>query len=157
MTGEDVPEPYKSLLVHDNDMTPTLEKFHGAPIHLDILKREQRGDYYFREVVLRLDDSEKPVEFGANRISIVLYPPKARQLILEERWPLGHILAECEIQHKTRAKAFFRVIADELISRVLQLPQGTILFGRKATIVDAQQRPISEIVEILPCAVKEDA
>ena len=106
---------------------------------------------------MRLDDSEKPVEFGANRISIVLYPPKARQLILEERWPLGHILAECEIQHKTRAKAFFRVIADELISRVLQLPQGTILFGRKATIVDAQQRPISEIVEILPCAVKKDA
>jgi len=27
LTGKEVPEPYRSLLVHENDMTPTLEQF----------------------------------------------------------------------------------------------------------------------------------
>ena len=40
VAGEEVPEPYRSLLVHQNDMTPTLENFHGASIHLEILSRE---------------------------------------------------------------------------------------------------------------------
>jgi chorismate-pyruvate lyase len=148
--AEEVPEPYRSLLVHERDMTPTLEKFHSSDIHLKILKREQRGDFYFREVVLQLDGSELPVEFGANKVSLVLFPPKARQLILEERVPLGRVLRECEIAHTTLAKAFFRVAPDELISSVLQLKGPFSLYGRKATIFDAQKRPLSEIVEILP-------
>src|SRR5262249_39376617 len=108
------------------------------------------GDFYLREVVLRLNGTNKPVEFGANKISLLLYPPRARQMILEERIPLGTILKECGIEHSTKAKAYFRVVSDELISRVLGVPQGATLFGRKATISDPQQRPLSEIVEILP-------
>src|SRR6516164_2628006 len=52
LSAEQLPEPYRALLAHANDMTPTLEKFHGATIHLEILRREQRDGYYFREVVL---------------------------------------------------------------------------------------------------------
>jgi chorismate-pyruvate lyase len=148
--GDEMPEPYRSLLVHERDMTPTLEQFHHSNIHLKILKREQRGDFYFREVVLLLDGSEAPVEFGANKVSLVLFPPKARQLILGEHLPLGRILKECDIPHMTFAKAFFRVAPDELISSVLHLKGTTWLYGRKATIVDGQKRPLSEIVEILP-------
>jgi chorismate-pyruvate lyase len=153
--AEEMPEPYRSLLVHERDMTPTLEKFHGSNIHLKILKREQRGDFYFREVVLQLDGNELPVEFGANKVSLVLFPPKARQLILEERVPLGRVLKECEIGHTTLAKAFFRVAPDELISSVLHLKTPTELYGRKATIFDGQKRPLSEIVEILPPAQRK--
>jgi len=53
--GETVPEPHKTLLVHKNDMTPTLEKFHQRSIHLRVLGRRQRGNDYYREVVLLLD------------------------------------------------------------------------------------------------------
>ncbi len=154
ITGEEVPEPYRALLVHQNDMTPTLEGFHNSSIHLQILNSEQRGDFYFREVVLRLDESELPVEFGANKIGLWLFAPKARQLILEERLPLGRILQECNVEHSTRPKAFFRVVSDEFISRMLKIGAGTTLYGRKATILDLQQRPLSEIVEILPLADK---
>jgi chorismate-pyruvate lyase len=153
--GGEMPEPYRSLLVHERDMTPTLEKFHASDIHLKILKREQRGDFYFREVALLLDGSETPVEFGANKVNLALFPPKARQLILGERVPLGRILKECEIPHMTFAKAFFRVAPDELISSVLHLSTPTSLYGRKATIFDAQKRPLSEIVEILPPSQKK--
>jgi len=152
VTDDQVPEPYRSLLVHQNDMTPTLESFHGGSIHLEILKRELRADFYFREVALRLDANEKAVEFGANKISLLLFPAKARQLILEERVPLGRILKECEVRHATRAKAFFWLLSDELISGVLGVGLGTKLYGRKATISDPQQRPLAEIVEVLPVA-----
>jgi chorismate-pyruvate lyase len=152
--ADEMPEPYRSLLVHERDMTPTLEKFHGSDIHLKILKREQRDDFYFREVALLLDGSEIPVEFGANKASLALFPPRARQLILDERVPLGRILKECDISHATFAKAFFRVAPDELISSVLHLNGPTWLYGRKATIVDGQKRPLSEIVEILPPSPK---
>ena len=150
VAGETIPEPFRSLLVHQNDMTPTLEQFHRGRLHLEILSREQRGDFYFREVALRLDGSNVAVEFGANKISLILFPPKARQLILEEKAPLGRILEECQIEHTTRAKAFFSVATDDLISGVLRVPPGSTLYGRKATIFDPQQRPLSEVVEILP-------
>src|SRR5436309_862019 len=151
LTGEQIPEPYRSLLVHENDMTPTLQQFHGANIHLKILGRAQRDDFYFREVVLQLDRSNQPVEFGANKVSLALFSPKARQLILEEKLPLGRILKDCAVAHSTVAKAFFRVEADELICRALEVPQSTAgLYGRRATILDSQKRPLSEVVEILP-------
>jgi chorismate-pyruvate lyase len=152
ITADQMPEPYRSLLVHERDMTPTLQNFHGGVIHLKILNREQRGDFYFREVALLLDGSDQPVEFGANKISLALFPPKARQLILEEHLPLGQILADCEIAHGTVAKAFFKVTPDGLISSVLGLTGPARLYGRRATIFDSQKRPLSEIVEILPPA-----
>jgi len=155
IAGEQIPEPYRRLLVHQNDMTPTLETAHGANIHLQIISSELRGDFYFREVALRLDGSDTPVEFGANKVSLLLFPPKARQLILEEHLPLGRILRDCDIAHSTVAKAFFRVYPDELISKVLGVADSTALYGRKATILDLQQRPLSEIVEILPPVANE--
>src|SRR6267142_1636310 len=75
--GEAVPEPYKGLLVHERDMTSTLESFHHAGIHLRLVSREQRGQEYFREVVLALDRSEDPVEFGAIKINLDRFPEQA--------------------------------------------------------------------------------
>ena len=54
VNGVDMPEPYRRLLVHADDMTPTLEEFHGNRIHLRILGREQNETAYKREVVLEL-------------------------------------------------------------------------------------------------------
>src|SRR3954466_12416502 len=57
----EVPEPYHSLLVHESDMTSTLEKFHRGKIHIEIIARHTTDNEYFREVVLKLNDSAKPV------------------------------------------------------------------------------------------------
>ena len=148
--GEEVPEPFKSLLVHHNDMTPTLEAFHKSDIHLEIVSRERRGDFYFREVVLRLNGDDQPVEFGANKLYLGRFPEEARDLILQEYIPLGRILKDCRVPHRTQARAFLRVQADELIGGKFELTQPGLLYGRKAVISDLQGRPLSEIVEILP-------
>jgi chorismate-pyruvate lyase len=148
--GEEVPEPYKRLLVHNEDMTPTLEKFHGETIHLQVFRSEQRGDYYYREVALVLDKSEKLVEFGAIKINLALFSPPDRLQILQEHLPLGHILAEQGIAHSSRPKAFLRLRSDDFINQSLKLSGQHWLYGRRNTLFDSQQRPLAEIVEILP-------
>lgn len=150
VSGEQVPEPYRTLLVHERDMTPTLEKFHGSPVHLQVLRSQVRGDSYFREVVLRLETGEVAVEFGAIKINLALFTPPARRLILEERWPLGHILKDCEIPHCSRPKGYLRIRSDTLINQALGLEKSRTLYGRRNTLTDLQHRPLAEIVELMP-------
>jgi chorismate-pyruvate lyase len=150
--GEAVPEPYRTLLVHKNDMTPTLEKYHGFGVHLDVLGRRSKGDAYFREVILRLDGTNQPVEFGAIKINLDRFTAGARKEILAECLPLGHILNEFKIPHTSRPRAYLRLATDKLISRVLEMNGAHVLYGRRNTLYDPQQRPLAEIVEILPVA-----
>src|SRR3954471_18397121 len=84
VNGAEVPEPYRTLLVHDTDMTPTLEKFHREEIHLRVIFSEKRDGAYYRQSILTLNDSKIPVEFGAIKINVYLFPPAAQKAILEE-------------------------------------------------------------------------
>jgi chorismate-pyruvate lyase len=148
--AKEMPEPYHSLLVHQNDMTPTLEAFHKDSAHIRALSRNQRNGFYFREVVLELDGSGTLIEFGAIKIMLDLFPAEARQLILAEREPLGHILATCGVVHSSRPKAYLRIQSDDFINQALNLTGGHTLYGRRNTLFDPQGRPLAEIVEILP-------
>ena len=150
LRGEDVPEPYRTLLVHQDDMTPTLEAFHGQTIHIRVIHSETREIYYFREVVLLLDETGEPVEFGAIKINLSLFPTQARKLVLEEHEPLGHILKSRGIAHTSRPKAFFEIKSDSLINKALSIQAPRILYGRRNTLSDSHQRPLAEIVEIIP-------
>jgi chorismate-pyruvate lyase len=154
--SEELPEPYKTLLVHNNDMTSTLETFHQGAVHLRVLGRERRHDEYYREVVLHLEGSEKPVEFGAIRIHLDRFSSDARRRILEERWPLGHILKDCATIYSSQPKAFLQIASDRLINGVLNLSGVQLLYGRRNTLRDAADRPLAEIVEILPPTKRND-
>jgi len=145
-----MPEPYRTMLVHDNDMTPTLEQHYARTIHLHVIRSERRGNDYHREVVLRLDGTDKPVEFGANHVDLERYPEEARDLILQEYVPLGSILAQFSIVHTCHPAAYLRITADPLISRELQVAEGTTLYGRRNTLMNPQGQALSDIVEILP-------
>ena len=150
--GDDIPQPYRQLLVHNEDMTPTLEKFHDERIYLNVISRQHRGDFYFREVILLTQRKRLPVEFGAIKMNLTLFPAGAKRLILEEREPLGTILSEFKIPHASRPKAFLRIHADSFIKGALQLSGEQVLYGRRNTLFDPQQRALAEIVEILPLA-----
>ena len=153
--GDEVPEPYRKLLVHNEDMTPTLEKFHDERIYLNVISRQTREDFYLREVILITQRTRTPVEFGAIKINLALFPAGARRLILEEQEPLGTILGEFKISHTSRPKAFLRIQADAFIKGALQLRGEQVLYGRRNTLFDPQSRALAEIVEILPPAQTE--
>jgi chorismate-pyruvate lyase len=152
LPGEAVPEPYRRLLVHEEDMTPTLEAFHGERIHLRLLARRHEGDTYSREVVLTLDDSNRPVEFGAIVIHLQRFPPAARELILAGQCPLGTILALHRVHHSSRPLAFFQLTSDGFINEALGLTGTHTLYGRRNVLRNADGDVLADIVEILPPA-----
>ena len=150
ITAENLPEPYRTLLAHNNDMTPTLERFHGGEIYIHALSSERRDDSYFREVVLHRSEDDLPVEFGANCINLSLFTPEARWMILQEKIPLGRILKDHRIEHSTRVLGFFRIEPDDLVLTALKSTERVFHYGRQAMLCDPQQRPLSQVVEILP-------
>lgn len=147
---EGVPQPYKSLLVHTQDMTPALEQFHGGRLRLRVLRREQREQSYLRGVTLILDGTDRAVAFGAIKINLALFSPASRKDILLEKYPLGHILEEHALPHSGRPRAFFAVEADDFISRALLCSVHDSLYGRRNSLLDQHQRSLAEVVEILP-------
>lgn len=153
--GPNVPEPFQELLVHEGDMTPTLERFHRSTIHLNVLGREQRDGFYFRQVLLLTDDGEKVVEFGAIKINLNLFPPGARQEVLREHLPLGTILARHKIDHTSRPKAFLKVQSDPFMNGILGISGTHPLYGRRNTLSNLEGQALAEIVEILPPAQRK--
>ena len=156
--GAKMPQPYRSLLVHQGDMTPALEKFHGARIHLQVLNAWQREKPafnkagYLREVVLRLDASDRPVEYGAILIYLDHFSAAAQKEILEGRKPLGTVMREQHVIHLSRPRAYLSASADAHIARVLNAPPGATLYGRRNQLLTQDQKILADIVEILPLA-----
>jgi chorismate-pyruvate lyase len=148
--GEQVPEPYRQLLVHGHDMTPTLERFHGERIHLRLLARALEGETLSRQVVLLLNESHRPVEFGAIVIYLQHFPAAAREEVLEGRRPLGTILYDHQIEHQSRPLTFIRVAPDGTMQDALQLSEARALYGRRNVIRNAEGLELADIVEILP-------
>jgi chorismate-pyruvate lyase len=148
----DMPEPCRTLLVHQTDMTSTLERHFGEKLHVELLSRHTKGQAYFRAVSLQLDQSGRRVEFGAIKIMLDLLPDEVRQAILRERQPLGRILAESGVEFSSQPRGYLRVISDDFIGRSLDLNGPHALYGRRNTLSDPWDRPLAEIVEILPPA-----
>jgi chorismate-pyruvate lyase len=148
--GTDVPEPCRRLLVHDRDMTPTLEAFHGERIHLRVLARGLDGDAYSRQVVLTLNGSARAVEFGAIVIHLQHFPSAAREEILAGYRPLGTILHVHAVAHQSRPRAFLRLAPDAVVREALQLTTATALYGRRNVIFGPDGCELANILEILP-------
>ena len=149
LAGAEVPAPYRQLLVHSRDMTPTLETFYGQPLELRLLQREAEGGAYLREVVLLTRAGARPVEYGVIRIFLERFPARARRFILEERKPLGAILREEAVAHLGWPQAFFRAAADSRLSAVLELRRPEWLYGRRNLLLDAHRQVLAEVIEVV--------
>jgi chorismate-pyruvate lyase len=145
-----IPQPYRRLLVHENDMTPTLEAFHGGTIHLERLQFIDGKNETTREVILRMDGSEEPVEYGASRIFLDQLNADARERVAEGVLPVGTILARCNCPHSARPGGFFRVAPIPIFDRAFGMPCEGSLYGRRNTLVSPDGNPITDVCEIMP-------
>jgi hypothetical protein len=150
--AREMPEPYRSLLAHESDMTTTLESFYGERLEVVVLGRRLAGREYFREVLLRLGPGGRRVEYGAIRIILDILPDGVRREILREQQPLGRILAERGVEFSSQPRAYLRLASDDFMNGVLDLAGPHWLYGRRNTLLDSWERPLAEIVEILPPA-----
>jgi len=154
LKGKEVPQPYRALLVHSSDMTPTLERFYGQTLRLRVLSRERQDDSYKREVILWLAEDTRPVEYGVIRIFLDRLPPAARRLVLQEQRPLGDILRGEAIPHLSWPQAFFRLKADAHAGAALGLRHAGFVYGRRNVLLDGSRRLLAEVIEVLAPAAK---
>lgn len=148
--GQQMPEPYKKLLVHKNNMTPTLEAYHHGTIHIERVHVLSDEDETTREVILRRDGDDKPLEYGASRVFRPTLSPEALFLIDDGRLPLGTILRVCECEHTVQPSGFFRIRPTPFLASVLGAEEAANLFGRRNALVAIDGATIAEVCEILP-------
>ena len=144
------PEPYRTLLVHHRDMTSALEAFHSQPIALQPRVMHRRDDLLSREVLLVGERDGRPVEYGAITIELSAFPEAAQAEVIEAKRPLGAILHDYGIAHRSEPSAFLRVVPDEHMRTVLHMNGCDRLYGRCNVLRRDDHAVLARVVEILP-------
>lgn len=149
ITGANMPEPYRGLLVHQGDMTSRLEKFHQSPMKLRVLHSEREGDTYRREVLLCTEATELPVEYGAIAIDLAQFPEPLRLLILEGRQPLGGLLNRHAVRYRSEPRAYLKLAPDSAMDAHFDLEGARTLYGRSNVLLGDRDQVLARIVEVL--------
>jgi chorismate-pyruvate lyase len=150
INGREMPEPYRRLLVHDRDMTPTLEAAYERKMTLRVLKYALTDEIFSREILLIPEGSQEPVVFGAIKIYLDEFPSQARDLVLERKLPLGTILELQGIRHFSAPDAFFEVESDAFMQNTLGIAGPAKLYGRRNMLGNGAGRKLAQVLEILP-------
>lgn len=147
--ADEVPEPYRRLLVHTHHMTVTVEQFYGAPVDVCVLNCRRVGNEYARKILLTLKgDSRKVVQFGLVRLNLSVCPEPVRNAIIEGKTPLGRVLIQHDMLRRIEPIAFLRVTLSAAMAEWFHVPPGTETYGRVGVIYTGE-RPAVEVLEIL--------
>ena len=149
VTPARMPQPYRSLLDHQRDMTGTLEAHLRDRVLLRVLSTEEKGRSYFRRILLVQASTGRPVEMGAVRISLSALSPRVWAAIRQHRAPLSQVLRDQGIEFLSRPAAFMAVRPNADLMGVFWMREPQTLYGRR-TEAFADGRRIGDIVEILP-------
>jgi hypothetical protein len=144
-----IPSPYKNLLVHENEMTATLERHFGGRLAVRVLTSFSKGRSYFRRVLLALESTGRPVSMGAVRLRLDVFSPRIRARILGEKVPLGRIFSEAGIPYGSQPTAFLEVTPNAEMMGVFWMPEPRTIYGRRTQVTVGGEK-IGDIVEILP-------
>ena len=146
---ERIPPPYRSLLVHDTDMTLTLEQHFGDRVALRPLSTFASGRSYFRRVLLVQEYSGRPVEMGAIRMRLDAFSERLRSKILKNEIPLGRLLRDGKFQYQSHVKAYLSITPNTEMMGVFWMREPRTLYGRRTEVVHRGTK-IGDIVEVLP-------
>lgn len=142
-----VPEPYHQLLVHDQHMTVTMERYHQCTVDVRILNRRLEEGVYSREIVLVKQGTEEVVQFGIVRFHLEYVTPAVREEILQGEIPLGRILINHNVLRHIDLGALLKLKAGPRLAECFDASVGTVTFGRLATIF-CNRQPAVDLLEI---------
>src|SRR5262249_50208646 len=132
--ADEMPEPYRGLLVHEHHMTVTVEAHHGDLVDVRILARRHRGNSYARKILLALQKTGRIVQFGIVRIDLGACSPEVRAAIVAGNTPLGRILIQHNVLRRIEPTAYLRIRGQEAQMRWFGRKEPATLYGRLAII-----------------------
>jgi hypothetical protein len=145
----EIPLPYRALLVHQADMTITLEQYFGGRMALRVLSTFFKKGWYFRRVLLVQEYSGRPVQMGAIDMDLNVFNRNIRSKILKNEVPLGRILRDAGLDFKSQAKVFLKVTPNSDMMGVFWMREPRTLYGRQTEML-YRGKKIGDIVEVLP-------
>jgi chorismate-pyruvate lyase len=148
IAAEDVPEPYRKLLVHEHHMTVTVEAHHGSLVDVRILERKHEGDLYARKILLTLQSTGKVVQFGIVRIRFEHCSALVREAIVAGNTPLGRVLIEHNVLRRIEPTAYLRILPGAAMMEWFGLARPTPTYGRLA-LIHCDGQPAVELLEIV--------
>jgi chorismate-pyruvate lyase len=146
--GDQVPEPYHHLLVHEHHMTVTVEAHHGSLVDVRILDSRQDETSYARKILLALRNSGKIVQFGIMRVRLEFCSPQVQEAILAGKTPLGRILINHGVLRRIEPTAFLRIHPGPDLMNWFGLSEPSLTYGRLAYI-HCDGQPAIELLEIV--------
>ncbi len=149
--AEEVPQPYRKLLVHEHHMTVTVEAHHGSQVDVRVLDKRRDGDSYARKILLPLKSDGRIVLFGLVRIWLNYCSPEVRDEILSEGTPLGRVLINHNVLRRIEPTAYLRVAPGPEMLEWFGMAAPAPVYGRLA-IIHCDGQPAVELLEIVPPA-----
>lgn len=143
-----VPGPYQELLVHENHMTVTVERYHGGPVDVDVLATHTTGHHYARKILLRRHSDRKVVQFGIMRLNFRHVSEEVRQEVESQRTPLGRVLIQHNVLREIRLLQLWQVEMGPDLQMLFGLPEQQWTYGRTA-LIDVDGEPAVELLEIV--------
>lgn len=145
--SSETPEPYKTLLVHDAHMTVTMESYYDSPVDVVIFDEKLDGQTYARQIALKTVKTGRIVQFGVVRFNFEYVTQRVREEILSGEIPLGRVLINHNVLRHIDLGAILQITAGPKLAAALKIEEGTVTFGRLATIF-CNRAPAVDLLEI---------
>jgi chorismate-pyruvate lyase len=145
---DQMPQPYRDLLVHEHHMTVTVESHHGSLVDVKVLDKQRDGHSYARKILLALKSDGRIVMFGLVRIWLHYCSPEVRAEILAEDTPLGRILINHNVLRRIEPTDYLRVTPGPEMIEWFGLTAPETAYGRLA-LIHCDGKPAIELLEIV--------
>jgi len=148
--GPAMPQPYRGLLVHERDMTSTLEAYYDSKVSLEVVNVTHEKGEYVREVLLNSQVLDKAVEYGAIEVVLDHFPAVEKEAIIAGREPLGSILNNMDHPYFSRPRGFFSIVAPKICQERFGCGENDLLYGRYNKLSNGKNETLASIIEIMP-------
>jgi chorismate-pyruvate lyase len=148
VVADDVPQPSRSLLNHDQHMTVTVEKHYETSVDVKVLQTRTEGDHYSRKSLLTKHSDGGVVQYGIVRINKSYLTPVVREEIETKETPLGRVLINHNVLRKVKLLSLLKIECGPELAREFGFEIGQTCYGRTALIF-CDGSPAIELLEIV--------
>lgn len=148
VSADEMPDPYRGLLAHNEHMTVTLESSHESRLEVRVLAEMREEASYARNSLLARQRDGAILQFGIMRIWLADLPADAREEITVRKLPLGRVLIDHNVLREVELISLWRIVPGPALRKHLKLAAGEVIYGRSAQIL-VDERPTVQMLEIV--------
>ncbi len=145
---EEIPQPHRRLLAHDEHMTVMLEAHHVSLVDVQVLRVHDEGGIYSREILLSRQRDGTILQYGIPRLRLACLPETAQARLRAQQTPLGRLLVTSDVLRHVELVQLWKIQAGRELARLFSINVDEITWGRSA-LIHVNGEPAVELLEVL--------